>query len=143
MWLNILVSSGISSYEKQLAQLKSQVTEINRKRKADQLSIAPELQRLEAEFYELVQKNVAIEAACKQLENAKRARQSTEWFDSSEKRRKKNVLDQVCSVSVHRIDFFIILEYWEIKNAINTCCEGDLSSDGLLANKNGRHWRNQ
>mmetsp|Transcript_19379 Transcript_19379/g.41933 ORF Transcript_19379/g.41933 Transcript_19379/m.41933 type:complete len:260 (+) Transcript_19379:104-883(+) len=60
--------AGVKRVEAQLAETKKAIDALNKERKLQQQAAGSELRRAEAEYYELVYKNIAIESACDRLE---------------------------------------------------------------------------
>ena len=67
-WLIAHAPACVSSIGRVERELADEIESINRKRKADQLAVGPQLSALEAEWVGGVKKNLEIESQCLKLE---------------------------------------------------------------------------
>lgn len=66
---NYQLEQDLATIKKNTEQLRQQILEINRERKADQTQAAASLQSLENKWSDLISQNLQLEIACAALEN--------------------------------------------------------------------------
>lgn len=65
---NAQLDSLIKSVTEELAAVRNEIDQVNKERKLQQLAAGRDLERNERDWFELVQKNLEIEGACRDLE---------------------------------------------------------------------------
>lgn len=66
---NEVLSTMVGQIEGNLETLQGDVTHINKERKIEQLTAGSELENLKNTYFQLVEKNMQLQAACSELEN--------------------------------------------------------------------------
>ena len=90
LWIakNNELEASAKQLEAKEAEITGKIEALNRKRKADQLAVAPKLQAMEAEWVASVKKNLEIEAKNLQLEaECEELRKSMETETSNKRKR--------------------------------------------------------